>query len=466
MGAAQQSRRNLDLAVASVFLLACLVRLWLAIVNREANDDHIEVVLRLLAGDPVVRDACWECGQPLLFHRTVALLGSSLRLTDREHLTVIAQLVNAMVGVFTLLTLSTVLRPRLSVHRLALFSVVALNPALVGIHAQATNDALVIGLSVVGSLFIFRWLAAPLRSRGSLAGGVACLALMPLAKGNGVVFALALLLAVAVVAWARRSFRTAAFCLCMFAGVGLIAALFGPYARDYHQYGTPFRQNSDKGPPPSLLQLSEHRRPGIRSVADGFMTFRVAALLEQPSMGVGAAYPLHRTSFWTLMYARSLGVRIVRFPRTWIRDDARLDHLYRATALVGLMPLVLLTAFSAGRSRRVLRAVLPLLETAAPLRAYARSPALVFVALGAAAVTFQLKYAYDYRDFEFMKPIFVFPAFASFAFVLRGCDVWLAKHDHQQRWSWRWAMTLSCTLLTLLHLADVVWLAVDLTRAG
>lgn len=466
MSAAQPSRKSLDLAVASVFLVACLVRLWLAAVNREANDDHIEVVLRLLAGDPVVRDACWECGQPLLFHRTVALLGSALSLTDREQLTLIAQLFNAVVGVLTLLALSTVLRPRLSVHRLALFSAVALNPALVGIHAQATNDTLVIGLSVAGSLFIFRWLAAPLRSRVALAGGVACLALMPLAKGNGVVFALALLLAIGVVAWARRSLRTATAGVCMVAGVGLIAASFGPYARDYHRYGTPFRQNSDKGPPPSLFQLSEHRRPGIRAVMDGFMTFRVASLLEQPSMGVGVTYPLHRTSFWTLMYARSLGVRMVRFPRTWIRDDARLDHLYRATVLVGLVPLVLLTAFLASRGRRVLRVVLPLLETAAPLRAYARSPALVFVALGAAAVSFQMKYAYDYRDFEFMKPIFVFPALAAFVFALRSCDVWLAKRDHQQRWSWRWAMTVSCTLLTMLHLTDVVWLAVDLTRAG
>ena len=47
-------------------------RVLLALYNRSANDDHMEVIQRIVAGGRPLVDDCWQCYQPKLYHQFVA----------------------------------------------------------------------------------------------------------------------------------------------------------------------------------------------------------------------------------------------------------------------------------------------------------------------------------------------------------------------------------------------------------
>ena len=59
--------------VLVVFIVGTALRVSLALVNREANDDHMTVVRMIrTTGQLPTKADCWECFQPKLFHRTAA----------------------------------------------------------------------------------------------------------------------------------------------------------------------------------------------------------------------------------------------------------------------------------------------------------------------------------------------------------------------------------------------------------
>ena len=56
-----------------VLVVAVLLRLSLAVVNHEANDDHMQVIRIIRAtGQLPLKPDCGECFQPKLFHATAA----------------------------------------------------------------------------------------------------------------------------------------------------------------------------------------------------------------------------------------------------------------------------------------------------------------------------------------------------------------------------------------------------------
>ena len=56
----------------------------------------------------------------------------------------------------------------------------------------------------------------------------------------------------------------------------------GPYYDHYRLKSSPFALSIPNAEPPALFEKTEIRRPGVRSVADAYFTFRLLDLLRDP----------------------------------------------------------------------------------------------------------------------------------------------------------------------------------------
>src|SRR5690349_17224395 len=187
------------LAERATFAVGVLLRLYLTVVNTEANDDHLTVI-RIIAHQhhlPRLREA-WEGFQPKLYHVTVAILWNLIPSQSRAGQIRMAQLVACAAGIGTLFLVRRALHqwdvsPPI---RLLAFALVALNPTLIGLNAQATNDSFVIlfaTLALFEGCEFFRTGA-----RRAFSVMTASVVLATLSKGNGLVVFVAVMAALVI----------------------------------------------------------------------------------------------------------------------------------------------------------------------------------------------------------------------------------------------------------------------------
>ena len=431
--------------VAAVFIAGCALRIILSWLNRQANDDHMSII-RTIAFEgwvPGLKDD-WQGYQPKLYHWTVALL---LRLVapwvrdSGEVDILIANLVNCAAAIALLLVARTWLR-RLSLPTstvLMVFVFLVLNPRLIGIGSQATNDTFVILFGTLSLYWGVRFFEA--MSWRALCGMSGFAALAVLSKGNGLVVLLAHVCVFTAVlvrrtghaAWPRARLATAA--LLLVGAVTSAAALFGPYVDNYRAAGSPFAQNMKAPPLPHLFERTIAYRPGVVSIVSGVMTFRLGDMLREPSLVYrplhdldeptnydGRGYPPHQTSLWSQLYGRLHFVRFDNWPRTWQSDSVIVLWIGRAALVLGLLPTAVLLIGLARESRRGL-VVLAGRETA--VAAVGAGGALLLAVSAFGALGFSVVYALRMRDYGFMKTIYLFPCLLGFAWCFaQGCE-WL-----------------------------------------
>jgi hypothetical protein len=431
-----------------------LLRLYLALVNTQANDDHLSVI-RIIAHEhrfPHLREA-WEGFQPKLYHSVVALLWDLSPWQSAGVQVRIAQLVSCAAGIATLFILYRALaRETLApAIRFLALALVAFNPTLIGLSVQATNDAFVI---LFGTLALSAG-AAFLRSgsRREFFALTIAVILALLSKGNGlVIFAAAAatlalgvlrLEAVPGVSRGRLAALTAAF-------TGLVVAsaiVLGPYRANREDTGDPFAINGDKAPLPHFIERTYVFRPGTTSIVDTYLTFRLVDLLEHPVISNDVeGYPLHRTSLWSQLYGRAHFVHFAQHPPSWRTTHPVVLWLGRFIFLAALWPTALLLA---GMARSIVAVLTPgrSLETT------------LFTLAGVGYFLFIILYSLVYRDFSTMKAEFLFPALLPYV-------TWFAREAG--RWESRWPRLGLVTLgsgaaLLVLYLADIAILARQLT---
>src|SRR5215216_7022837 len=150
-----QKNRTTYFLFFGILLLSTVLRFTLAMVNREANDDHLEVVRMIMQEKrlPGVDD-CLECFHPKLYHYGLSFLfqATGIDADDIPSQTILAQLLNAVLGTTLILILWNFLNSlpvENELLKLITFALVAFNPNLIGINAQATNDSLAILLAAL-----------------------------------------------------------------------------------------------------------------------------------------------------------------------------------------------------------------------------------------------------------------------------------------------------------------------------
>lgn len=455
-----------------------LLRLGLALFNRSANDDHLSVA-RVISeqGRSPLREELEEAFNPKLYHAMVAAVWWTLPRASAQLEVVLAQLLNAAAGTATLLAifLHFRYRPGLS-PKAALLAVglVSLNPGLVAINGQATNDTFVILFGSLALLFGSRFFRCHKRGDFLWMTGTAIAA--ALSKGNGIVVFLAIavtfLVSVGLLDGPRRTLAAyGAGFLALYLGIVPFA---GPYWRHARTIGNPFVTNWPAVPLPPLVdkqvvvvgsRSEMFYRPGALSVTDCLLTFRLVDMLRFPILSNDKGrFPRHRTSLWSQLYGRAHLAQFDAWPPAWRlarpgEAGARVAvwGLGRATFLAALLPTALLVA---GLFRRVG------LLTRSLWRKNERPPAEEWL-LDAAAwgyLAFIALYALRVPDFSVMKPIFIFPALLAYA------DRWAEGYDRlgsvtAGRPALRLAVDSSIGLLLILYAAGLVILIGHLATA-
>ena len=165
-----------------------MLRVGLGWVNTEANDPHIEVINQIITtGESPTRDDCSQCYHPKLYLLTCAGLIKFLQVTEDESIEIkVCNMVSVFCGVITLAFCFLFLALQSQVPTLMkciIFSLIALNPRLIAINAQATNDSMMIMLGTMVIFFVY--LNFRFRQAWAFIAGTLFLCLAMVTKASG-----------------------------------------------------------------------------------------------------------------------------------------------------------------------------------------------------------------------------------------------------------------------------------------
>jgi Dolichyl-phosphate-mannose-protein mannosyltransferase len=425
-------------AVVLVFLCGALLRVALALVNLEANDNHTEVI-RVIADENRLPDKAefWEAFQPKLYHVTVAALWRALPISSPLNHIRIAQLVSCAAGIVTLWIALVFLRCQAHVSTkvgFLAFALIALNPSLVGINAQATNDSFVILFGSLSLLFGYRFFVSP-RARDFCWMTLSAI-LAGISKGNGLVVFPAILgtFAIALLGRPEGSLserRRASLYGCIFLLAYLVVVpRVGPYWEHYRSYGSPFVLPIPPAPFPNFLERTFVYKPGVTSIVDSFMTFRVFGLLRNPVSTTDAEpYPLHRTSLWSQLYGRAHFAHFDAWPPSWRLPNDRgqwaaslVRNLGRLIFLAALFPTMLLLVAIWKRSVCTIRWL-----AGGKKRQASLGDCLLYLSVSG-YLAFIVVYSLRHRDYAVMKAIFLWPGLLGFLTLFASeCDAFYQR---------------------------------------
>jgi hypothetical protein len=276
--------------------------------------------------------------------------------------------------------------------QLLCFSLIALNPKLIGVQSMATNDAFVIFFSSASFCHLY-FLTSQKRIHHAYAAS-AFAVLAALSKGNGLVMVVLVPIILVLLNKSVLLHRSIQLTLTSWA----LVLFLGPYAAHFIRNGNPFLIDKEIAPGAEFFAHSEHRRPGVRSIAEAYFTFRPLSLLAQPYNTNGIEITAaHRTSYWSQLHGAMWSIHFERHPALWVNEGVVALWFGRVLIFLGFIPLVLLARGSFLALRRL------------------RDPCVLISVSGAAAyLAFGVYYSMLYRDFACMKVIFVFPAVLCF----------------------------------------------------
>ena len=430
-----------------ILIVATFLRFSLAVVNRESNDNHMEVIQRLLSGQSVDKDDCLECFHPKLYYSLSSFLIRAFSIDDDVDQVIFTQSMNALVGSLTLIFIWKFIQHyqiSKTVKHLV-FALWAFNPTYIGIHGQASNDALVILLSTISLSSFLKYLDK--HTNASLILFSLFAGLASITKINGLFFSAGLLISLLVLLRKGNATRIIRTLLVFGSFVLILVALFSPYVEYMKRYGTPAAHTVPRQPFPHFIDDTYYRRPGITSILSGYFTFRLFDLLKEPhSTNEVENYPLHRTSLWSQLYARSLSVHFQEWPLSWVSHDPLVADITRIIFILGLVPLcVFVLGYFALAQRFFSRKRGSEQDLSVHL-------VIASVLLGSMVIS-----TLFYRDYSFMKPIYLYPATLSFVgiFLFGIRAVLPALREHRTVFA---AGAVALVMLLVVQVTDILLL--------
>lgn len=455
-------RRQINFLFFLILILSSSLRIALALVNREANDDHLTVTRQIMLENrlPEFQD-CAACSHPKLFYYTtaVALQAAKIGVKDIASQYVFTQIENSLLGIAVLLIVWAFLNSLPGVDdslKIIAFALTAFNPKLIGINAQATNDTLAIFISTLALYFAYRFIKE--EKTPALFACIVFASLGLATKETTLPITGSIFVALLVKAY-RKGQRTDFIATTVFL-VGVMAlALLDPltqYVSNYQKHGNIVVMNTalPSLPLPAFIEKSYYLRPGLVSIQDGLFTFKYINLLEYPRLTNAATdYPAHRTSLWTQIYARAHSVHFDNWPVSWGSTGDEYFTLTRAIYILALFPTALLALGAVMNLAKFLAAILSskfsstLAEMDYGLLTVAFWSSIAFVSL----------FAVLYRDFSTMKAIFIYPALLAYPALF----IQSAALFKENKW-FRVSLSVISFLLVALYIADITTLTVHL----
>lgn len=441
-----------------IFLCSTLIRTELALYNRQANDPHLTVVRFIMRqGELPQKEDCWECFQPKLPYSFWARLFFYLQLVegkDAEAQKILVQLFNVTTGVATLLLVWLFLLRQhylLDITKIIIFSLLAFNPQFIGINIQATNDSLLILLCTLAIYSAHRFLLHYRFIDYLIIIGSSVLAL--LTKTNGWVIVIAITISTLIFSFFRRENMSRFF----FAAIAypiLVAAFvtlspLSQYIDNYRSQGIPILLNIDPFAPPHLFEKSHIPFAGILSIQDGFLTFKFMDLLKNPitPLQETVADSSHRTSFWTRLYGSTNSVHFENYPPGWRTPEREYFWIYRVIFILALLPTLF---FLAGIFREIFEFAKGLFFKDPERLQQVQYGMFALLIIG--YLSFAVLYAFQYRTYNVMKAIFIYPGILAYTGVsAHMLNIFFSSH--------RTSNTLKYLIATLLFLLIIFYVA-------
>ena len=448
-----------------IFGLATLLRFSLVLFNREANDAHEEVArLIIQTGRLPQRDDCWECFQPKLYHLTFAGMLDTLGMAKSPayQQNIVGQFVNFIAGTITLIIVYLFLRELTEFHdklKLIAFSLVALNPALIGINSQATNDTFVILFSTLAVFFCYGFLKYE-RKRDL----VYCSLFVILgisSKTNAWVTFIAILMALLLWTFYQGQHTRNLKFTWVFLFSVIAFSIINPlnqYIPNTRNFGTPILLNIDRDPFPHFSGEYAAKASGVWYTRD-FLTFKFFDLLKHPRLDIKTTVHLpQQTSFWTVIYARAHSIHFDNAPPSWSTTGDAIFPLLRFQYILALIPTALLLVGAVRELFCLSSSAIKKEVTAIQTNSYG-----LFVLLFFGYLAFQVLYSFQYRSVTVIKAIFLLPALLSFPvfFMKAARDLYSLVSRINQRWV-VYLIDSGFVALLALYVIDVTILVIHL----
>jgi hypothetical protein len=448
--------------VLGIFFLAMLLRVLLASVNRQANDNHLEVIgmIQFKGIIPHLED-CWQGYQPKLYHQFCAIIGQAFNLRTFSSAVVSYQMINVIAGFFTLV-MGWKLLKQLNLRddvRIISFLLIALNPCLIGINAQVTNDSFVI---LFGSIVIYcLWKYIQTQEKIYIVSMIFANILTCLSKGSGLfIFAgsVLTLLICFFSSWSDRvkQFKFAISFIILVLSFVLIVPWMSEYYHNWKKFGDPFKLNVPKSVPPKFFEVvpdnSFRNCPGVTSLWDSWFSLRLIDLIENPYItGEKPPIPYHRTSLWTQLYARTHFIHFDQHPPSWKCTSTFILTIGRCILALSVFHLLLTLV---GLVKNIGNVCISIYKQKAGY--FLSQTDWMFLLFFGIFIAMILKMTYDYRNFFTMKSIYLFPIILTFLkFFADGCD-WLIRKADSKRFNhivYGWcAAVLGLYITDMLHL--------------
>lgn len=408
--------------VVIVFVAAIALRLALSLENLGAEYGHMDLCRHIASEKRLpAAEECAECFNAKLFHVLVATCINLGKIYDASAQTLLAQLISCFAGILTLVVFYYFLT-LLSLSRWVkfwAFSLVALNPRLISINVQATNDSLAIFFGACTIFFAYRFFSKGRIWRFVVMAIFSILA--GLTKGTAVILCPIIFLILVLKALTspgsildkikHRYCRYALILLVLF----LVTVPFGGQyvrIRDHHIVSI-FPDKMEFYPLPNFLKETYYGRPGITSVANSYLTFRLVDMLKHPTITNDEyVYPLHRTSFWSQLYGRANFIYFDFWPPRWEVTDPLNLNLGRAIMILALIPTGL---FLWGFFKEMGRWVIAVARF--DFGFIFKSNEWVFFVFAVAQLMFLIYGSAIHRDFCFVKAIFLFPSLLAAMYI-------------------------------------------------
>jgi hypothetical protein len=398
-----------------IFILSTSLRLGLVRYNRWSNDDHAPVIRIILkTGNLPEKPDCWECYQPKFFHYSAAKilklpwLGPALR---KLGIAKAVGWINFFAGLLTLCVIAvfiTNLPVKSEVYKLLSFGLIALNPKLIGINSQATNDTFAILFSTLALFCTFLFLQKQQLSTFLLTILFVLLGIS--SKTNTWITFMAITLVLFIKAWTQRK---NSYIPVMTGMVFIISILFisihnplNQYITNYLQYGSPILTNVEKQPFPYFFQKTVAARPGILSIYDGLFTFKFFDLIRHPIIDNSEyVYSDNRTSLWTQLYGRAHSIHFDNWPKIWSAKGTENFTRTRVIYILALLPTFLLLFGVIRESYLLLKSIFKQ-DIAQLSNKYFGLATIAFIGY----IFLIVIYSLQTRRFSSMKVIFIYPA--------------------------------------------------------
>ena len=144
-----------------ILITSILLKFVLAIANRDANDNHVDVVNIIIGTKSIPEKSdCWSCYQPKLYYLISSGLVTLFHVSETFDRMLVMQLLNVFLAFFIQLLIWKYI-DSFSIkykHKQILFAFFAFNSCLTGINVQGTNDTLIILLGVATVYYFTKYI--------------------------------------------------------------------------------------------------------------------------------------------------------------------------------------------------------------------------------------------------------------------------------------------------------------------